>query len=190
MEDKILLQSITLTEVWHHWDSGLRHLRGHRGSGSNIGKVMAKEEVNIRSLIHSMASAWDCRSLTVIRLGFLRLFLKQWRWGNKGWVLHQGTWCYEKNLLVLRRWERDADRSQVQFHMVPFWIHVIGFQSGRLLYQLCLDWDSGERKRSLSKFFRFKADVDVWKPEKSSWRIRVTLLWLYCVRYEWFPSIC
>lgn len=30
---------------------------------------MAKEEVNIRSLIHSMASAWDCRSLTVIRLG-------------------------------------------------------------------------------------------------------------------------
>ena len=40
------------------------------------------------------------------------------------WVLENGPWSFDKNLLVLRRWERGMTANSVTFPTLPIWVQV------------------------------------------------------------------
>ena len=42
------------------------------------------------------------------------------------WVLDNGPWSFDNNLLVLRRWEMDMTANSVTFSTLPIWVQVWG----------------------------------------------------------------
>lgn len=90
------------------------------------------------------------------------------------WVWNNGPWCFDNQLLVLRRWEKDMTARSVSFAPLPLWVQVwglpfdlmteeagqdIGWGLGRVVKVDCKAFKSDQ-----ARFLRVRVEVPLNKP--------------------------
>ncbi|XP_075649946.1 uncharacterized protein At4g02000-like [Castanea sativa] len=90
------------------------------------------------------------------------------------WVWNNGPWCFDNQLLVLRRWEKDMTARSVSFTHLPLWVQVwglpfdlmaeeagqdIGWGLGRVVKVDCKAFKSDQ-----ARFLRVRVEVPLNKP--------------------------
>ena len=90
------------------------------------------------------------------------------------WVMHNGPWSFDNNLLVLRRWERGLTANSVTFTTLPIWVQVwglpfdlineeTGWDIGRGLGNV-VEVDNKTFSSDQARFIRIRIEIPLDKP--------------------------
>lgn len=90
------------------------------------------------------------------------------------WVLDNGPWSFENNLLLLRRWERGLSTKKLCFTHAPFWIQVWGLPFDLVSEQVGEDignrmgrYIAGDGRKGAmdqARYLRIRVEIPVEKP--------------------------
>ena len=88
-------------------------------------------------------------------------------------VLNIEPWSFDKHLIVLHRYDKEVDVSEIDFNMVAFWIQVhelpVHFRTRTIAENICgaaglVDKNTEEGDSMGDGFVRVKVKVDISKP--------------------------
>ena len=88
-------------------------------------------------------------------------------------VLNTEPWSFDKHLMVLHRYDKEVDVSEIDFNMVAFWIQVhelpVHFRTRTVAENICgaaglVDKNTEEGDSMGDGFVRVKVKVDISKP--------------------------
>lgn len=90
------------------------------------------------------------------------------------WVWNNGPWCFDNQILVLRRWEKGMAARSVTFTHMPIWVQVWGLpfdliteeavQDIRQALGKVIEVDCKALKTDQARFLRIKVEVPLEKP--------------------------
>ena len=94
---------------------------------SLIGKFLTCKAFNQRAAISKMRRVWGMQSgLQIIEVG-TNLF--QFKFQNDfdlNRVLKRGLWCFDNQLLMLKRWHKGMTTSNVKLECASLWVQIWG----------------------------------------------------------------
>ena len=90
-----------------------------------LGKFLTNRPYNQRAAKTLLQSMWKLgNDLRIVDVGE-GLFQFQFKLESQlTWVLDNGPWSFDNNLLVLKQWERDMTANSVTFSTLPIWVQV------------------------------------------------------------------
>ena len=92
-----------------------------------LGRFLTNRPYNQRAAKSLLRSVWKLgNDLRIVDVGE-GLFQFRFKLESQlTWVLENGPWSFDNNLLVLRRWERGMTANSVTFSTLPIWVQVWG----------------------------------------------------------------
>ena len=92
-----------------------------------LGRFLTNRPYNQRATKSLLRSVWKLgNDLRIMDMGE-GLFQFRFKLESQlTWVLENGPWSFDNNLLVLRRWEKGMTTNSVTFSTLPIWVQVWG----------------------------------------------------------------
>ena len=92
-----------------------------------LGRFLTNRPYNQRAAKSLLRSMWKLgNDLRIVDMGE-GLFQFRFKLESQlTWVLENGSWSFDNNLLVLRQWERGMTANSVIFPTLPIWVQVWG----------------------------------------------------------------
>ena len=142
---------------------------------SLFGKFQTSRPFNRRAARDTMRSVWRMGSeLQILEVGNDILQFKFPTEFQRQWVVDNGPWSFENNLLLLRRWERGLSFRTIQFTHSLFWIQIWGLPFELVSEKVGEDIGnrigkfvaSDERKGVVeqARYLRIRVEVPIDKP--------------------------
>lgn len=125
---------------------------------SLIGQFLTTRSINLREAKNLLRSMWklgDNLKIVDVDDGLLRFKFSME--SQLSWVWNNGPWCFNNQILALRRWEKGVTARTVIFTHIPIWVQVL-----RLPFDLINEEASQDIGQGLGKFI----DMD-YKASKS-----------------------
>ena len=90
-----------------------------------LGRFLTNRPYNQRAAKTLLQSMWKLgNDLRIVDVGE-GLFQFRFKLESQlTWVLDNGPWSFDNNLLVLKQWERDMTANSVTFSTLPIWVQV------------------------------------------------------------------
>lgn len=124
------IQSLNLTE---DEDEVIMVGRSQRGkildecSLSLLGRFLTNRPYNQRAAKSLLQSVWKLGAdLKIIDVGEGLFQFKFALESQLTWVMNNGPWSFDGNILVLHRWEIGMTASSITFPVLPIWIQIWG----------------------------------------------------------------
>jgi hypothetical protein len=170
---------------------------------SLFGKFLSTKSFNRRAARETMKRVWKMNSeCKILEVGMDILQFKFNTGFQLNWVVENGPWSFENNLLLLRRWEKGLSTRNLSFTHTPFWIQIWGLpfdlvseQTGEIIGGRIGKYISGDDHKGPSdqaKFLRIKVEVQVDKPLRRGGYVSSPeggKAWVD-YRYERLPTFC
>nr|POF18755.1 uncharacterized protein CFP56_59889 [Quercus suber] len=142
---------------------------------SLIGKFLSSRALNQRAAENVPRSVWKMgNDLKIVDIGEGLFQFKFSIESQIKWVLDNGPWSFENQLLVLRRWEKGMTPHSVTFTTVPMWVQVWGLpfdlineEAGRDIGRglgRVVAVDSRALTADQAKFLRIRIEIPLDKP--------------------------
>ena len=92
-----------------------------------LDRFLTNRPYNQRAAKASLRSMWKLgNDLRIVDMGE-GLFQFRFKLESQlTWVLDNGPWSFDNNLLVLKRWERGMTANSITFSTLPIWVQVWG----------------------------------------------------------------
>ena len=140
-----------------------------------LGRFLTNRPYNQRAAKSLLRSVWKLgNDLRIVDVGE-GLFQFRFKLESQlTWVLENGPWSFDNNLLVLRRWERGMTANSVTFSTLPIWVQVWGLPFDLINEEA--GWEIGkgfghmyevDNKTFLSdqaRFIRIRVGISLKKP--------------------------
>jgi hypothetical protein len=170
---------------------------------SLFGKFLSTKSFNRRAARETMKRVWKMNSeCKILEVGMDILQFKFNTGFQLNWVVENGPWSFENNLLLLRRWEKGFSTRNLSFTQTPFWIQIWGLpfdlvseQAGEIIGGRIGKYISGDDHKGPSdqaKFLHIKVEVQVDKPLRRGGYVSSPeggKAWVD-YRYERLPTFC
>ena len=142
---------------------------------SLIGKFLTTRPINIRAAKNLLRSMWKLGGdLKVVEVGDGLLQFKFSMESQLNWVWNNGPWCFDNQILALRRWEKGMTARTETFTHLPFWVQVGGLpfdlmteeagqDIGRGMGKI-IEVDCKAIKTDQARFLRVGVEVPLAKP--------------------------
>ena len=142
---------------------------------SLIGKFLTTRPINIRAAKNLLRSKWKLGDdLKVVEVGDGLLQFKFSMESQLNWVWNNGPWCFDNQILALRRWEKGMTARTETFTHLPFWVQVWGLpfdlmteeagqDIGRGMGKI-IEVDCKAIKTDQARFLRVGVEVPLAKP--------------------------
>ena len=142
---------------------------------SLIGKFLTTRPINIRAAKNLLRSKWKLGDdLKVVEVGDGLLQFKFSMESQLNWVWNNGPWCFDNQILALRRWEKGMTARTETFTHLPFWVQVwgppfdlmteeAGQDIGRGMGKI-IEVDCKAIKTDQARFLRVGVEVPLAKP--------------------------
>ena len=142
---------------------------------SLIGKFLTTRPINIRAAKNLLRSKWKLGDdLKVVEVGDGLLQFKFSMESQLNWVWNNGPWCFDNQILALRRWEKGMTARTETFTHLPFWVQVGGLpfdlmteeagqDIGRGMGKI-IEVDCKAIKTDQARFLRVGVEVPLAKP--------------------------
>ena len=142
---------------------------------SLIGKFLTTKPINIRVAKNLLRSMWKMgEDLKMVELDDGLLQFKFSMECQLNWVWNNGPWCFDNQILVLRRWEKGMTARSVTFTHMPIWVQVWGLPFDLITEEAAHDIGQGlgkvievdckALKTDQARFLRIKVEVPLEKP--------------------------
>ena len=140
-----------------------------------LGRFLTTKPYNQRAAKAILRAAWKLgNDLKIVDMGE---GLFQFRFKMESqllWVMHNGPWSFDNNLLVFRRWERGLTANSVTFTTLPIWVQVwglpfdlideeAGWDIGRGLGNV-VEVDNKTFSSDQARFIRIRIEIPLDKP--------------------------
>ena len=140
-----------------------------------IGKFLGSRYYNQRAAKNLLRSVWKMgNDLKIVDVGEGLFQFKFSIESQMKWVLDNGPWSFENQLLVLRRWEKGMTPRSVKFTSVSMWVQVWGLpfdlineDAGRDIGSglgRVVDVDSKALTANQARFLRIRVEIPLNKP--------------------------
>nr|POE51941.1 uncharacterized protein CFP56_75213 [Quercus suber] len=142
---------------------------------SLVGRFLSTRPYNMRAAKATIRAAWKLGSdVRIIEMGEGILQFKFTLESQLLWVLNNGPWSFDNNLLVLRRWERGMTARSVTFSVLPIWVQVWGLPFDLINEEAA--WDIGKGlghvvevdnktfSSEQARFIRIRVEILLHKP--------------------------
>nr|XP_023884581.1 uncharacterized protein LOC111996812 [Quercus suber] len=94
---------------------------------SLLGKFLAPRPLNLRAAKNLLRSVWKMGlDLKIIEVRNGLLQFKFSLESQVSWVMNNGPWSFDNQILVLRNWERGMTARTVTFTGLPIWVQIWG----------------------------------------------------------------
>ena len=161
--EEITIRSTQREKILEEWSLSL------------IGKFLGSRTFNQRAAKNLLRSVWKMgNDLKIVDIGEGLYQFKFSIESQMKWVLDNGPWSFENQLLVLRRWEIGMTPRSVKFTTVPMWVQVWGLpfdlineDAGRDIGSglgRVVDVDSKALSADQARFLRIRVEVPLSKP--------------------------
>ncbi|KAL5759944.1 hypothetical protein ACOSQ2_018782 [Xanthoceras sorbifolium] len=169
-----------------------------------FGKLIANREINSEAFRSAIPRIWRITKELEIEVIGMNMFVFRFKceWDRKR-ILEGGSWCFDKNLLVLREACGIGKISDADFQFFPMWIQLhnlpvacMSRDMGHFLGEMIgtvVEIDPGSSGNCLGKFVRVRVLVDVSKPLKRILRVDVgdpNDVCIVMLKYERMPNFC
>lgn len=142
---------------------------------SLIGKFLTTRPINLRAAKQLLRSMWKLGDdLKVVEVGDGVLQFKFAMESQLLWVWNNGPWCFDNQLLALRRWEKGMIAKSVRFTHLPLWVQMWGLPFDLMTKEAGMDIGRGLEnfkevdcnafKSDQAKFLRVRVEVPLNKP--------------------------
>ena len=142
---------------------------------SLIGKFLTTRPINLRAAKQLLRSMWKLGDdLKVVEVGDGVLQFKFAMESQLLWVWKNGPWCFDNQLLALRRWEKGMIAKSVRFTHLPLWVQMWGLPFDLMTKEAGMDIGRGLEnfkevdcnafKSDQAKFLRVRVEVPLNKP--------------------------
>ncbi|CAN0838154.1 hypothetical protein LINGRAHAP2_LOCUS2007 [Linum grandiflorum] len=133
--------------------------------------MLTTHPYNFNALCHRMASLWQpCMGMAVEELGNRLLLFHFYHNLYLRWVLDNGTWLFDRHLLVLRELSTGMDPTTTPMHLADFWLQI---------HKLAPNFFTETVIRGLgnfvAKFVCYDVERNVYRSSSSYLRVQVTL---------------
>ena len=86
---------------------------------SSLGRFLSVKPLNLKAAKNLLCSVWRLgNDLKIIKVGDKLVQFKFSLDSQLRWVLDNGSWCFDNQLMVLRRWEKGMTAINVTFPKV------------------------------------------------------------------------
>ena len=90
---------------------------------SLIGQFLTTRSINLRAAKNLLRSMWKLGDdLKIVDVGDRLLQFKFSMESQLSWVWNNGPWCFDDQILALRRWEKGMTARTVSFKHIPIWV--------------------------------------------------------------------
>lgn len=97
-------------------------------SNNIIGKFLTTRPINLRAAKNLLRAVWKMgNDLKITDVGEGLFQYKFALESQLRWVMDNGPWSSDDQLLVLRKWEKGMTARSVSFPVIPIWVQVWGF---------------------------------------------------------------
>lgn len=97
-------------------------------SNNIIGKFLTTRPINLRAAKNLLRAVWKMgNDWKIIDVGEGLFQCKFALESQLRWVMDNGPWSSDDQLLVLRKWEKGMTARSVSFPVIPIWVQVWGF---------------------------------------------------------------
>ena len=142
---------------------------------SLIGKFLTTRSINMRAAKNLLRSTWKMGDdLKVVEVGDGLLQFKFAMESQLNWVWNNGPWCFDNQILALRRWEKGMTVRMVNFTHLPMWVQVWGLpfdltteEAGQDIGQglgRVIEVDCKAIKTDQARFLRIRVKVPLDRP--------------------------
>ena len=161
--EEITIRSTQREKILEEWSLSL------------IGKFLGSQYYNQRAAKNLLRSVWKMgNDLKIVDVGEGLFQFKFSIESQMKWVLNNGPWSFENQLLVLRRWEKGMMPRSVKFTSVPMRVQVWGLpfdlineDAGRDIGSglgRVVDVDSEALTANQERFLRIRVEIPLKKP--------------------------
>ncbi|XBI76491.1 hypothetical protein VPH35_069722 [Triticum aestivum] len=98
-----------------------------------VGKVMSEKLAHPDAICHTLGRVWcpikgiDCKEIGVNQ--FLFTFFQE---SGKRKAIKDGTWMFDKDLMVVQEYEPTKRPEDYQFNNIPIWVRVYNLPLGMM----------------------------------------------------------
>ena len=142
---------------------------------SLIGKFLTTRVTNMRVAKNLLQSMWKMGDdMKVVEVGDGLLQFKFSMESQLNWVWNNGPWCFNNQILALRRWEKGMIVRTVNFTYLPIWVQVWGLpfdltteDAGHDIGQglgRVIEVDCKGIKTDQARFLRIRVEVPLDRP--------------------------
>ena len=94
---------------------------------SLMGRFLSDKPPNLRAAKNLLRSVWRLgNDLKIVKVGDSLLQFKYSLDSQLRWVIDNGPWCFDNQLLMLRRWEKGMTATNITFPKIQLWVQVWG----------------------------------------------------------------
>lgn len=166
-----------------------------------VGKLWTDTSYNVRAFKQTMIQAWRLKNSVDIQDLSKNLYM--FKFSSKRdaeFILQTGPWSFDRNLLILDKISGTEQPSELDLHIVPFWVRIYDLplnmrsdQMGKKIGDTIgkfVEADQRECNRS-GRFLRIKVALDLHKPIKRGTILKYQgrNLWIF-FKYERLPNFC
>lgn len=99
--------------------------------GCLIGKVLANKNISAVAIKNAMTGARKTRNKFIIETIGKNIFLFKFeKQTDRDWIMGNGSWLFNKHLLILEELVVNQRISEVEFKEVAFWLRLINLPIG------------------------------------------------------------
>ena len=90
-----------------------------------VGKLMSEGNFNVQIVKNVLKNFWKPSKGLILGDLDVNLFVFQFfSHADRSYVLNEGPWAFDGNLLLLKEWTELEQPSEIQFTSVRFWVKV------------------------------------------------------------------
>jgi hypothetical protein len=142
---------------------------------SLFGRFLSTKSFNCQAAKDTLRSIWRMGpDFRIVEVGNEILQFKFPTDFQRRWVLENGPWSFDNNLLLLREWEKGMSSRSLIFTHCPFWMQVWGLPfdlmseaTGEKIGSKLGRYVTGDPKLGLleqAQFLRIRVEVPINKP--------------------------
>ena len=142
---------------------------------SLVGKFLFLKPINYCAAKETIRAIWRMgRSLRIVEVGNDLLQFQFPTEFQLQWVLDNGPWAFDNNLLVLCRWDKGMNAFSVTLTHAQFWVQVWGLPFDLMTLKIrtlvrnsmgrCLQVDGRIEQSEQARFLCVKVELPLYKP--------------------------